>query len=166
VIYVIDILAGWYRAIIEDERRENWHDRRRRVSAPLSLAAIGEMHEAARDAVFDARGEICDRLVDLGAEPGFHGRAIEVYLGAWWFIAPLCGRADGPLYVHRCYDAAPSEWGDDWLCEEIDTEAPEAARVQVIRDDVTLVLTDGYGLEVYATSRRVEPRELKSRRGR
>ena len=163
--YTIDRLAAWQRAIMDGARGTSWHDRRRAASRPLSFADLAEMHRVAYGAEHDARSELCDRLVEAGAVPGFHARAIDVRLGAWWFVAPLMGRSDGPLMVHWCGDAAPSEWGEDWLCEDVDSDAPETQRVQTLRDGLSLVLTGGHGVEVYETARRVEPFALKGRKG-
>lgn len=156
-------IAAWMESIAAEyaRKRSSWSEARKRATASAPWADLAEIHRIAEWVSHDARAAICDRLADLGAPPGFHGRDIEMRLGLAWFVGPLDGR--GPDHVQWATTDPMTEDASDWSCDPIDMEAPEAQRVQTF-PEVTMVLTEGYGVVILSTERRIAPVALRFRR--
>lgn len=118
-------------------------------------ATTEELHDAMIDAL--ALHQLTElafdrRIRSLGANvDGRQGLGGTVRFGVAWCVAPYWTD-----HVHWSEDDQPSPAIEGWFCEAIDTFMPEALRVQVL-GDVTVVLTDGNGYEVFETARRCDP---------
>lgn len=139
------------RAIADDRPASSWGDRWSRATADATWQELGEAHDAAHWLVVSAASAISDRLVVLGADRwGISARYPEVLADVAWCVGLWKGKP------HVYYTSGPEAPADprDWWGDDIDTEEPEARRVQVL-DGVTLVLTTGKGQRVLSNALRL-----------
>lgn len=140
----------FHAATVAAIRGRCWADARNEVAAALTLDDAGEMLAEVERMRHDAMAVLLDKLRALGARRLDWARCYEVRLNVWWRATP----ADGVSY---CIDDQPSPRDRDWVApDDLDAAVPEGDRVQTLGDDVTLVLTDGFGALVFCTSKRVE----------
>lgn len=156
-----EALAAWDRAIIEQPAPLSWNDREAVVSPALTTESLGRLCEIAQDLQHAAHRALERRLKAHGFPFRLFDGPADLRVRRPWFIAPFPAENDRQ-HLFCCADEAPSEWGDDWLCDRIDSTG--IGPFDLAGEDLSVVMMNE-GIALVTTSKRVEPFALRSRRG-
>lgn len=157
-----DVLAAWFRAIVEQPGCASWNDREAAVSPAFTTESLGRLCEIAQELQSDAHRALERRMESMGHRVSVRGRDVEVRTRLPWFIAVPPWRHDGVAHLFWCIEDEPSEWGEDWYSDPVDDT--EFRPLPLAGEDLSAVLMGGDGITLVTTSKRVEPRVLRSRR--
>lgn len=157
-----DVLAAWFRAIVEQPGCASWNDREAAVSPALTTESLGRLCEIAHELQRDTQHALERRLRLLGCSVKVRHGDVVVRTRSPWFIGVPPWQPDGVAHLFWCIEDEPSEWGEDWYCDPLD--AAEFRPIPLAGEDLSVVLMGGDGITLVTTSKRVEPRELRSRR--
>ncbi len=158
-----DVLAAWFNAIAEQSLTASWSDREAAVSPAFTTESLGHLCELAQDILSDTRSALERRFKSQGYAVSMFGRDVEMRTRLPWFVAKPSWSPDGVPFLFWCIEDEPSEWGDDWYCDATDAFASGPV-LDIVGDDLSVVFMGTRDIVIVTTSKRVEPRELRSRR--
>lgn len=146
-----------------DRRRQPYNrsesDRWKSATGSRPLEHLVEAMEEARSTLWTTQDHLSHRLeTTFGVtRQELHNRCISGHWMSPWFIAPF----QNVLQVH--WSPIGGDDARDWFVEPLDMTLPEDKRVYV-GERYTMVMSEGEGIELMETSRRIEPLELKFHR--